>query len=436
LLYTLYEMSRAAVAPWRAAAAATGRFYGSPLNPMFYTPVGRTMTAAAELFERVTRRYGKPEWDIHSTMVGKREVPVVPRAVLMKPWMKLTWFERDADALRIARGGDTAPQPKLLLVAPLSGHYATLLRDTASAFLPDFEVFVTEWEDARMVPVADGRFDLDDYTDYVREALELLGPQAHVAAVCQPGPPVLAAVALMAEDGSLAAPASMILMGSPIDTRRSPTVPNQLAGQRPLGWFKDNMIHTVPPPYPGALRRVYPGFLQLMSFMNMNWDRHVDAHWSFFEHLVQGDGEDAAKHREFYDEYLSVLDLTEEFYLQTIDDVFKEHKLARGIATHRGRPIRPEAITKTALMTVEGERDDISGVGQTEATHRLLTGLPDDRKVHYLQRGVGHYGVFNGARFRSEIAPRIADFIQSHRLRSSPVKRVAARLVSSRRKAS
>ena len=381
---------------------------------MSYTPVGRTMTAAAELFERVTRRYGKPEWDIHSTVLDAVEIPVTPRTVMKKPWMTLTWFERDADALKVARGGSEEPQPKLLLVAPLSGHYATLLRDTAKAFLPNFEVFVTEWEDARMVPIGDGRFDLDDYTDYVRQALELLGPQAHVAAVCQPGPPTLAAVSMMAEDGSPATPASMVLMGSPIDTRRSPTTPNLLAGEREIGWFKDNMIHTVPPPYPGALRRVYPGFLQLMSFMNMNWDRHVDAHWSFFEHLVQGDGEDAAKHREFYDEYLSVLDLSEEFYIQTIEDVFKEHKLARGVATHRGRPIRPEAITRTALMTVEGERDDISGIGQTQAAHELCVNIPEAMRIDRVQPKVGHFGVFNGRRYRAEIAPAMADFMRKH----------------------
>ncbi len=414
MLYTLYELSRAAVAPWRAAAAATGRFYGSPLNPISYTPIGRTMSAAAELFERVTRRYGKPEWDIHSTKVNGQEIPVVPRAVLRKPWMKLTWFEREPEALAAARGGDTGPQPKILLVAPLSGHYATLLRGTAEAFLPDFEVFITEWEDARMVPVSEGRFDLDDYTDHVIEALELLGPQAHVVAVCQPGPPTLAAVSLMAEDKSPSAPASMTLMGSPIDARRSPTTPNLLAEQRSLSWFKDNMIHTVPPPYPGALRRVYPGFLQLMSFMNMNWDRHVDAHWSFFEHLVQGDGEDAAKHREFYDEYLSVLDLTEEFYLQTIRDVFKEHKLARGTMTHRGRLVRPEAITGTALMTVEGERDDISGIGQTQAAHDLCVNIPEAMRIDRVQPRVGHFGVFNGKRYRAEIAPAMAEFMKKH----------------------
>ncbi len=414
MLYALYEMSRVVVAPWRAAAAAAGHFYGSPFNPVSYTPMGRTMSAAAEMFERATRRYGRPAWDIHSTTIEGHEIPVIPRTVQRQPWMRLTWFQRDPDALRAARGTRRRPDPKLLLVAPLSGHYATLLRGTAQAFLPDFEVFVTEWEDARMIPAMEGRFDLDDYTDYVRAALEFLGPQTHVAAVCQPGPPVLAAVALMAEDGSSAAPASMTFMGSPIDARRSPTTPNLLAQKRSMEWFGENMIHTVPPPYPGALRRVYPGFLQLMSFMNMNWDRHVDAHWSFFEHLVQNDGDSAEKHREFYDEYLSVLDLSEEFYLQTIRDVFKEHRLARGVATHRDRPIRPEAIANTALMTVEGERDDISGIGQTQAAHDLCVNIPAAMRVDRVQPKVGHFGVFNGKRFRAEIAPAMAGFMRAH----------------------
>jgi poly(3-hydroxybutyrate) depolymerase len=262
--------------------------------------------------------------------------------------------------------------------------------------------------------VAEGRFDLDDYVDYLRDFLRVLGPQTHVVAVCQPGPPALIATALMAQDDEAAAPATLTLMGSPIDARQSPTEPNKLAESRPLKWFSDRMIQTVPMPHAGVLRRVYPGFVQLASFMNMNWDRHVDAHWSFFQHLVTDDGDSADKHRDFYDEYLSVMDLTEEFYLQTLDRVFQQHLLPRGLYKHRGRLVRPEKITKTALLTVEGENDDISGVGQTQAAHELCSGLPADMKVDHVQSKVGHYGVFNGSRFRNEIQPKVRAFMRAH----------------------
>jgi poly(3-hydroxybutyrate) depolymerase len=302
----------------------------------------------------------------------------------------------------------------VLIVAPLSGHYATLLRGTVEAFLPDHEVYITDWVNARQVPLMEGRFDFHDYIDVVRQMLTALGDRAHVVAVCQPGPPVLAASCLMAEDGDEARPASMTFMGSPIDARLSPTVTNHLAEQRPFAWFETNMIHTVPPPYPGALRRVYPGFVQLYSFMSMNAERHQDAHRGYFNDLVKGDGDHAAKHLAFYDEYLSVLDLTEEFYLQTIEIVFQKYLLPKGELEHRGRKVRPEIITDIALMTVEGELDDISGVGQTQAAHGLCTGLPDDKHETYVQPGVGHYGVFNGRRFAEEIYPRIRDFIAKH----------------------
>jgi poly(3-hydroxybutyrate) depolymerase len=306
------------------------------------------------------------------------------------------------------------PQPKVLIVAPMSGHYATLLRGTVEAFLPNHDVYITDWTDARMVPLAAGRFDLDDYIDYVISILHRLGGDTHVIAVCQPSVPVLAATALMEAANDPYAPLSITLMGGPIDTRCNPTGVNKLAEARGVDWFRRNVITKVPFPHPGVMRDVYPGFLQLNGFVSMNLDRHLDAHKNLFYHLVQGDGDSVQKHREFYDEYLAVMDLTAEFYLQTVDTVFVQHALPKGRMTHRDRPVDPSAIRNTALLTVEGEKDDISGVGQTEAAHRLCVNIPADRKAHYLQLGVGHYGVFNGSRFRSEIAPRIADFMLTH----------------------
>jgi poly(3-hydroxybutyrate) depolymerase len=297
------------------------------------------------------------------------------------------------------------------MVAPMSGHYATLLRGTVEAFLPNHEVYITDWVDARLVPMNEGRFDLDDYIDYIISMLHMLGPETHVLGVCQPSVPVIAAVARMEADGDPYAPRSMTLMGGPIDTRVNPTAVNTVAVERGLDWFRRNCVTKVPPMYPGAMREVYPGFFQLSGFMGMNLDRHVDAHVGFFRHLVRGDGDSAEKHREFYDEYLAVMDLTAEFYLQTVNKVFIEHKLPRGVMHHRAHRVDLTAIRNTALMTVEGELDDISGVGQTRAAHDLCINIPDEKRAHYVQPKVGHYGVFNGSRFRSEIAPRIHDFI-------------------------
>jgi len=411
MLYSMYEFNRIAMTPWRAAANATRRTLRAPWNPVGETMAGRTIAAAAELFESVTRRYAKPEWMIDSTQINERCVGVSEEIVWSKPWCDLLHFERDHDALLAARGTDT-PDPKVLFIAPMSGHYATLLRGTVEAFLPDHEVYITDWADARTVPVIDGRFDLDDFVAYVREMISLLGPDVHVVAVCQPGPPTLGAVSLMAQDNDPARPASMTFMGSPIDTRLSPTVPNKLAEEKPFDWFSGNLIHTVPAPNPGAFRRVYPGFLQLAGFMNMNLDRHVDAHWNFFTHLVEGDGDSAEKHRTFYDEYLAVMDLSEEFYLQTISDVFQEHKLARGEQEHHGRPVDPSKIVDVALLTVEGENDDISGIGQTQAAHTLCSGLEESLRMDWIQPDVGHYGVFNGRRFRDHIAPKMKAFMR------------------------
>lgn len=410
MLYTLVEMNRAAMAPLRVVAKASRFVFQSPLNPLAKTEYGKSMLAMTNVFESATRFYGKPDWQIEQTRINAVPVNVTPEAVWSSPWCSLIHFRRDDDDLKNALGRDAPPQPRMVIVAPLSGHYATLLRGTVEAFLPTHEVYITDWADARMAPIWLGRFDLDDYIDTIRDALTAVGPGANVLAVCQPGPPVLAAISMMAEDGDPSLPATMTFMGSPIDARRSPTVPNLLAEERPYRWFEQNMIYTVPAPYPGMTRRVYPGFVQLSSFMNMNWDRHVDAHWKFFNHLVGGDGDGIEKHRSFYDEYLSVLDLTEEFYLQTIQKVFQEHHLPRGMFYHRGRRVNPSAINNVALMTVEGEMDDISGIGQTQAAHDLCTGIPDAMRMDYIQPAVGHYGVFNGSRFRNEIVPRVNQF--------------------------
>ena len=402
MLYTLVEMNRAALAPMRLLAKGTMQSLEHPLNPFRATAFGRATHAASSVFERATRYYGKPEWQIPQTEIDGKICPVTPVTTWATNWCNLIHFQTE---------GAPAGRPRLLICAPLSGHFATLLRGTVEAFLPTHEVYITDWVDAKMAPVWYGRFDLDDYIDHVRWALQHIGGGAHVVAVCQPGPPVLAAIAMMSEDSDAALPSSMTYMGSPIDARKSPTVPNLLAEERSFEWFREKMIYTVPAPWPGMMRRVYPGFVQLTSFMHMNWDRHVDAQARFFDHLVEGDEDSAEKHRVFYDEYLAVLDLTEEFYLQTIRRVFREHRLARGKFKYRGeRLVDPSKITEVGLMTVEGEKDDISGIGQTQAAHDLCTGLPDKMQTDYIQPGVGHYGVFNGRRFQAEIVPRINAF--------------------------
>ncbi|PWJ74436.1 poly(3-hydroxybutyrate) depolymerase [Pseudaminobacter salicylatoxidans] len=419
MFYQLYEMNHAALQPVRACADAVRMFYSNPLNPVSRTPWGRSVAATAELFERTTRRYSKPAFELPHTTVDGKTVPVAERVAWSRPFCNLLHFERAVPAGRRA-------DPKLLIVSPMSGHYATLLRGTVDTMLPHAEVYVTDWVDARMVPVSEGSFDLDDYIDYVIEMLHFLGPDTHVMAVCQPSVPVLAAVALMEARGDADAPASMVLMGGPIDTRRNPTAVNLLAEEKSLDWFRDNVVMPVPWPAPGFMRDVYPGFLQLSGFMSMNLDRHIIAHKDFFMHLVKNDGDGADKHREFYDEYLAVMDLTAEFYLQTVDTVFIRHLLPKGEMTHREIPVDPAAIRNVALLTVEGENDDISGLGQTQAAHDLCVNIPENMRQHYMQPAVGHYGVFNGSRFRAEIAPRIVDFINrhGHRQRARPKPRL------------
>ena len=409
MLYALQEYGYHAATPWRMAARATRDFWGSGANPWANTELGRRLYAGADLFANVTRRYGKPRWGIDQTLIDGKPVRVRPVVEWSSPWCRMIHFARDRSDLR--RLGKTRFDPAVLIVAPLSGHYATLLRGTVEAFLPDHEVYITDWTNAREVPVTEGRFDFHDYIDHIQAMLTELGPRPHVVAVCQPGPRVLAAAALMAEDDHPSRPASMTFMGSPIDARFNPTAANNLAAEKPFTWFQQAMIHTVPPPHTGVGRRVYPGFVQLYSFMSMNAQKHQDAHRDYFEHLLRGDGDAADKHREFYDEYLSVLDLTEEFYLQTIDIVFQQHLLPKGLLEHRGRKVRPELITDIGLMTVEGEKDDISGIGQTRAAHGLCAGIPPEMKVDYVQPEVGHYGVFHGRRFREQAYPKMRDFI-------------------------
>jgi poly(3-hydroxybutyrate) depolymerase len=410
MLYNLYEAGFYAATPWRMAALAAKDFWSSPLNPARDTEFARGVYAASDLFANLTKRYGKPAWGIDSVEVDGHPVAVQPKMVWSSPWVKLMHFARDPEGLKAA--GRTNPEPPVLIVAPLSGHYATLLRGTVEAFLQDHEVYVTDWVNAREVPLYEGKFDFHDYIDHVRTMLTVLGGRSHVVAVCQPGPAVMAAASLMAEDNDPNRPMSLTIMGSPIDARLSPTVTNRLAEERPFAWFEQAMIHPVPPPYPGVGRRVYPGFVQLAAFMSMNLDRHQEAHRRYLQQLMEGDGDSAEKHLEFYDEYLSVLDLTEEFYLQTVDEVFQRYLLPKGELMHHGRRVRPELITDIGLLTVEGENDDISGIGQTQAAHTLCTGLPEALKEDYVQPRVGHYGVFNGARFRGEIYPRVRAFIR------------------------
>lgn len=404
MLYQLYDLQRAVWAPARLMAEATQTAFQNPFVPASYTRFGRAVAATAELFERTTRRFGKPSFGLPDTTVDGRRVAVTEETVLRKPFCSLLHFRRAAQR----------DDPKVLVVAPMSGHYATLLRGTVQALLPEHDVYITDWADARNVPLSRGRFDLDTYIDYVIEFLRVLGPDVHVLAVCQPAVPVLAAASVLAQRNDPFQPLSMVLMGGPIDTRAAPTVVTRLAETRPLSWFEHSVITTVPVYYRGGFRRVYPGFIQLTGFMSMNLDRHVGEHLRLFKHLVQGDGESAEAHRTFYDEYMSVMDLPAEFYLQTVSTVFQKHALPRGEMRWHGKRVDPSAIRKTALMTVEGELDDISAPGQTQAAHRLCANLPDAKRADHLQKGVGHYGIFNGRRWREQIMPLVRDFIREH----------------------
>jgi poly(3-hydroxybutyrate) depolymerase len=407
LLYHAYEMTHAAVQPLRLQSDALRYLCRSAFSPVAYTPLGKAVAAACEVFENVTRRYRKPEWGIDGVTISGLPAPVEPEVVRSKLFCDLLHFKRGESE------AGKRYDPKVLIVAPMSGHYATLLRGTVRAMLPEHDVYVTDWRDARLVPLIYGRFDLDDFIDYVIDFIRFIGPNTHVIAVCQPSVPVLAAVAAMAAEDDPLQPASMTLMGGPIDTRRNPTVVNELAASRPLEWFERSVVHAVPLPNPGAFRQVFPGFIQLSGFMTMNLERHMDAHADLFRHLVAGDCDSVEQHQRFDDEYLSVMDLTAEFYLQTVRTVFQEHALPDGRMRHRGKPIDCGRIRTTALMTVEGELDDICGLGQTEAAHDLCSNIPIDDHYHYVQPGVGHYGVFNGTRWRTEIQPRVREMIRT-----------------------
>ncbi|HZP94457.1 MAG TPA: polyhydroxyalkanoate depolymerase [Burkholderiales bacterium] len=405
MIYQLHEFHKTAMAPAVLWADAAKRLFSSPFSPFAYTPLSRTAAAGSELFVRLMRRYPKPEWRIEHTVVDGRPVAVRREIVVDKPFCHLLHFRKEP----------AVAQPKLLIVAPLSGHFATLLRDTVRTALPDHDVWITDWIDAKMVPLSRGEFHLDDYVDYIREFIRFLAPDLNVMSVCQPTVPVLAAVSLMAAANDPAVPKSMIMMGGPIDTRRNPTVVNDFATGRPHSWFSDKVILRVPANYPGFMRRVYPGFLQHASFLSMNPDRHLDSHWKFYLHLVRGDGDSAAAHREFYDEYNAVLDMPAAYYLDTIKVVFQEFQLPKGRWQVRGERVAPEAIRNTALFTIEGELDDISGNGQTEAAHVLCRSIPGEKRKHLLAKGVGHYGIFSGRKFREMIYPQIREFIDHQR---------------------
>lgn len=382
----------------------------SPFNPLSGSLGARATAAAFEMFVSATKRYGKPDFGIEETMIGNQTFGVVEEVVVEKPFGNLLHFRR--------LGAEDRDDPKVLIVAPMSGHFATLLRGTVKAMLPEHDVFITDWTDARDVPVSVGSFDLSDYADYVMEFCQDIASQGErpaIMAVCQPGVPCLAAAALMAEDQDPARPSALILMGSPIDTRVNMTEPCKLAASRPVSWFEKNVVATVPWPNPGFLRRVYPGFLQLSGFMSMNLDRHMDAHIDQFNNLVRGDGDSAEAHRKFYDEYMAVMDLTAEFYLQTVERVFQKHHFPLGTYMHRDRHVDPGKITDIGLMTIEGENDDITGRGQTEAAQGLCLNIPSVDRVHFVQGDVGHYGVFNGSRFRKHIQPKIRNFIRERR---------------------
>jgi poly(3-hydroxybutyrate) depolymerase len=403
MLYQLYDWQRAALEPWRVFARAANELYGHPDSPLSYLPGSRNVAAAFDLMTRLTQRYERPEFDIESVRSGDREYVVRERCEVDKPFCRLLHFAKEG-----------APrQPRVVVFAPLSGHFSTLLRDTVRTLLADHDVWVTDWKDAKEIPIAVGPFHFDDYVAYVRAFLAFVGRDAHAISVCQPTVPVLAAVSLMSAAGE-PIPRTLTMMGGPIDTRRSPTAVNTFAKHRPLSWFEAKVIQRVPMAYPGFMRRVYPGFLQFAGFVAMNPDRHMESHVQYYHHLVKGDGESADQHRRFYDEYNAVMDLPAEYYLETVDRVFQRHLLPEGTLMVAGERVRPEAIKGTALFTIEGELDDISGNGQTEAAQGLTRGIPAKDKQHFEAKGVGHYGIFSGRKYRELIYPRIREFIGRH----------------------
>lgn len=407
MVYPFLEVSRIAAQPFRLMAQASLSFWESTANPLQTTLLAKQASAALTMFERATRQFEKPSFGIESITIRGKTCTVTEQVIWQTPFCKLLHFAKPD----VAKG-----QPKLLLVAPMSGHYATLLRDTVKSMLPQFDCYVTDWQDARDIPLSAGSFDLDDYTDTVIGILHKLGERAHVLAVCQPAVPVLAAVSVMSAAEDKLVPLSMVLMGGPIDTSKSPTAVNTSADGKDLEWFRKTVVMPVPPNCAGSGRLVYPGFMQLGGFLSMNIDRHIKAHREMYRSLASDDEADALRHEIFYDEYMAVMDLTAEFYLQTVDRVFIRQDFPHGTYHYRGTKVDPAIITKTALLTIEGERDDISGVGQTEAAHPLCSAIPAAKKKHYMQLGVGHYGVFSGSKFRAEIAPMIASFLNAQKV--------------------
>ncbi len=404
MLYDAYEVHRSWLAGASTLANIGAGWMQNPVNPFAYSHMGPIVASALDVFAHASAPRGKPDFGLDTTIVEGRSVRVVEEVVLRKPFGQLKHFRRQG-----VKSG-----PKLLIVAPMSGHYATLLRGTVERMLPGHDVYITDWRDAKLVSLDEGSFDLDDYVDYLVAFLEKIGPGAHMLAVCQPSVPAYAAAALMSADRNPCRPRTLTMMGGPIDTRKAPTEVNIVATQRPYGWFESNVIATVPYLYPGHGRKVYPGFLQLAGFMAMNLGNHLVSHWEMFRHLVQGDGEGAESTKEFYDEYRAVCDMTAEYYLQTVDVVFQRHLLPKGELTHRGRRVDPAAISDVALLAIEGERDDISGVGQTKAALDISKSLPARLKQYHLAKGVGHYGIFNGSKWRNRIAPVVEEWIARH----------------------
>ena len=406
MLYSTYEMQRTLFASASNWASIGSRLLNNPALPLGYLGLGPAIASALQVFAHIYEDRGKPAFGIETVQAGGKPWDVTEQVVLEKPFGSLRHFKHS---------GLPKDAPKILLVAPMSGHYATLLRGTVERLLENQEVWVTDWADAKMVPLSQGNFDLDDYIDYLIEFLEFIGPRTNVVAVCQPSVPAFAATAMMNQTDNPCLPATLTMMGGPIDTRASPTTVNDLAMQQPIEWFETNVIATVPLNYPGAGRRVYPGFMQLAGFLSMNFSDHMASHHAMFMHLTLGDFESAASTKSFYDEYLSVCDMTAEFYLQTVQEVFQVHALANGEFSHRGKVIDPHAITKTALLAVEGEKDDISGIGQTRAALELANKLPKSMKHYYLAPDSGHYVIFNGSKWRKNIAPVIEEMIRQHR---------------------
>jgi len=411
MLYQLYETQRALMSPFAEFASATSKLYSHPLSPFAQGPGSHRMSAGFDLLHRLTKEYEKPEFGITQVKVGGVDVAVQQQTVMEKPFCRLLRFKRFTD--ESAALDQMRAQPSVLVVAPLSGHHATLLRDTVRTLLQDHKVYITDWIDARMVPAEAGPFHLSDYVNYVQEFIRAVGPGVNVISVCQPTVPVLAAISLMASRGETT-PSAMVMMGGPIDARKSPTSVNNLATTRSIEWFEHNVIYRVPPNFPGAGRPVYPGFMQHTGFVAMNPDRHANSHWDYFLDLVRGDEESVDAHREFYDEYNAVLDMPAEYYLDTIRAVFQEFALVNGTFVVDGELVRPQDIKTTALLTVEGELDDISGAGQTAAAHDLCSNIPKSKQEHYTLKGAGHYGIFSGRRWREMAYPEIRRFILQH----------------------